>query len=212
MNPLAHRQLPPSPRDAAIARSSGQVLSHYAGMAQSLKLRVREGGQEQLIELPARAVDVLMHVLESMAEGQGVKLIPDGAELTTVQAADVLNVSRSFLIKLLDQKAIPHRKGRQAPPYPHGRCHGVQGYDRPGARTGSRPVDPRGSGPGHGIWPAVTRAMRSGLREPDAGGAPQVPRLGTNTDTRPGPHVANRPATIAKHLPTRRYQRRSGRW
>ena len=37
-------------------------------------------------------------------------LIPDGAELTTVQAADVLNVSRSFLIKLLDQKAIQHRK------------------------------------------------------------------------------------------------------
>ena len=110
MYTLAHRQLPPSPRDAAIARSSGQVLSHYAGMAQPLKLRVREGGQDQPIELPAGAVDLLMHILETMAAGQGVTLIPEGAELTTVQAADVLNVSRPFLIKLLDQKAIPHRK------------------------------------------------------------------------------------------------------
>ena len=110
MYTLAHRQLAPSPQDAAIARSSGQILSHYAGMTRSLKLRVREGGQDQPIELPAGAVDLLMHLLEAMAAGQGVTLIPEGAELTTVQAADVLNVSRPFLIKLLDQKAIPHRK------------------------------------------------------------------------------------------------------
>ena len=110
MNTLAHRQLPPTPRDAAIAHSSGQVLSRYAGMDQPLKLRVRDSEQEQPIELPAGAVELLMHVLEAMAAGQGVTLIPQSAELTTVQAADVLNVSRPFLIKLLDQKAIPHRK------------------------------------------------------------------------------------------------------
>ena len=110
MKTLAHRQLPPSTRDSAIARSSGQVLSHYAGMAQPLRLRVREDRQERPIELPAGAVDLLMHVLEAMAAGQGVTLIPEGAELTTVQAANVLNVSRPFLVKLLDQKAIPHRK------------------------------------------------------------------------------------------------------
>ena len=110
MNTLAHRQLPPSPRDAVIARSAGQVLSHYAGMAEPLKLHVRDSEREQPIELPAGAVDLLMHVLEAMAAGQGVTLIPESAELTTAQAADVLNVSRPFLIKLLDQKAIPHRK------------------------------------------------------------------------------------------------------
>ena len=110
MNTLAHRQLPPTPGDAAIARSSGQVLSRYAGMDRPLKLRVRDSEQEQAIELPAGAVELLMHVLEAMAAGQGVTLIPQSAELTTVQAADVLNVSRPFLIKLLDQKAIPHRK------------------------------------------------------------------------------------------------------
>jgi len=79
-------------------------------MDRPLKLRVRDSEQEQPIELPAGAVDLLMHVLEAMAAGQGVTLIPESAELTTVQAADVLNVSRPFLIKLLDQRAIPHRK------------------------------------------------------------------------------------------------------
>ena len=37
-------------------------------------------------------------------------IIPNNVELTTVQAADVLDVSRSFLIELLDAKKIPHRK------------------------------------------------------------------------------------------------------
>lgn len=45
-----------------------------------------------------------------MAAGQGLSLIPENAELTTVQAADVLNVSRPYLIKLLEENAIPRRK------------------------------------------------------------------------------------------------------
>ena len=110
MNTLAHRQLPPTLRDAAIAQSTYEALSPYGGMDRPLKLHVMDGEREQMIDLPAGAVDLLVHVLEAMAAGQGVTLIPESAELTTVQAADVLNVSRPFLIKLLDRKAIPHRK------------------------------------------------------------------------------------------------------
>lgn len=51
-----------------------------------------------------------MDILEAMAAGHGVTLIPENAELTSVQAADVLNVSRPFLIKLLDDNLLPHRK------------------------------------------------------------------------------------------------------
>lgn len=110
MNMMAHRQLPPSAQEAAIARASGQLLSRYARNKAPLKLRVTDGEQVEPIELPAGAVALLMDILEAMAAGQGVTIIPENAELTTVQAADVLNVSRPFLIKLLDEQKIPHRK------------------------------------------------------------------------------------------------------
>ncbi len=110
MNTMAYRQLPPSAQEAAIARTSGQLLSPYARSKESLKLRVIDGEQAEPIELPAGAVALLMDILEAMAAGQGVTIMPENAELTTVQAAEVLNVSRPFLIKLLDEQKIPHRK------------------------------------------------------------------------------------------------------
>lgn len=110
MTMLAHRQLPPSAQDAAMARMSGQVLSPFVRKKGPLALKVREAGKEQPLELPSGAVALLMDILEAMAAGRGVTLIPENAELTTVQAADVLNVSRPFLIKLLEDNVLPHRK------------------------------------------------------------------------------------------------------
>ncbi len=110
MSTLAHRQMPPSAQDAAIARLSGQILSRYAQNKRPLTLRVKDADQEKPIELPSGAVALLMEILEAMAAGRGVTIIPENAELTTVQAAEILNVSRPFLIGLLDEGALPHRK------------------------------------------------------------------------------------------------------
>ena len=104
---VAYRHLPPTERESNIARTSKQLLSRYAQQEQSLILRA---GQDEAIELPAGAVALLLDILGAMASGQGITLIPENAELTTAQAADILNVSRPFLIKLLEEGAIPYRK------------------------------------------------------------------------------------------------------
>lgn len=111
MAALAHsyRHSAPTPQDATLARVSGQSLSRFARRQKPLSVKVKEAGQEQPIELPAGAVAVLMEVLEAMAAGRGVTIIPENAELTTVEAASILNVSRPYLVKLLEEKAIPHR-------------------------------------------------------------------------------------------------------
>ena len=107
---FTYRQLPPTERESIIARTSRQLLSRYAREDQPLTLRVIDADHDEPLELPAGAVTLLLDILGAMASGQGVTLIPEDAELTSVQAADILHVSRPFLIKLLDKGQIPYRR------------------------------------------------------------------------------------------------------
>jgi excisionase family DNA binding protein len=100
----------PTTRDSALARLSGEVLARYAQSDHPLTMRVTDANQEQPIELPAGAVALLMEILQAMAAGRRVTIIPENAELTTVQAAEIINVSRPFLIGLLEDGTIPYRK------------------------------------------------------------------------------------------------------
>jgi excisionase family DNA binding protein len=99
--------LRPGRRYRTLVGSSALTIRQEKG---PLTLKVREAGKEQPLELPSGAVALLMDILEAMAAGRGVILVPENADLTTVQAADVLNVSRPFLIKLLEANVLPHRK------------------------------------------------------------------------------------------------------
>jgi excisionase family DNA binding protein len=66
------------------------------------------GGEE--IELPASLARLLADVVELLRRGDGVTVVPYQRELTTQQAADLLNVSRPYLIRLLDADCIPYRR------------------------------------------------------------------------------------------------------
>ena len=67
-------------------------------------------GQATRIELPPQAVEAVTKVLEQLAQGREVTIAAKPIEMTTQQAAELLRVSRPFLIGLLEKGAIPFRK------------------------------------------------------------------------------------------------------
>lgn len=75
------------------------------GMGQTPRLVGPDGAA---IELPRDIHALLVSIVENLKAGNGVSVIPLHAELTTVEAAELLNVSRPFLIKQLEAGALPH--------------------------------------------------------------------------------------------------------
>lgn len=110
MSTAATASVTPTREEAELARISGQRLAPLARLGRPLTLRVRDTDREETIELPVGAVKLLVEILEDMASGRAVAIVPQNAELTTQQAADVLNVSRPFLVQLLEEKKLPFRK------------------------------------------------------------------------------------------------------
>lgn len=72
----------------------------------ALQLHAEEDGSEATVSLPKPAFDLLMDILSQLASGHAVTIVPVHAQLTTQQAADLLNVSRPYLITLLEQGMI----------------------------------------------------------------------------------------------------------
>src|SRR5947209_4784642 len=103
----------PTPDDTQLAQESSRTLARVlAGKpGKTLRLRVGPGDKsDETISVPVSAFRLLNAILTEMARGNAVTLIPVHAELTTQQAADLLSVSRPFLVKLLEEGEIPYRK------------------------------------------------------------------------------------------------------
>ena len=111
MTALALAPIQPDESDInAAIEALPRIKSYLAEHADSvIRLVVADDPQETLV-VPRGAVELLARVLAHMAVGQGVSVVPTHAELTTQQAADLLNVSRPFLIGLLDAGEIEYRK------------------------------------------------------------------------------------------------------
>lgn len=102
----------PSAADVKVAKESSRRLSKVAGRSLSISPQNGAGltAATETIEIPAGAVPIIQKVLACMAQGLAVSLVPVHAQLTTQEAANLLGVSRPFVIKLLNQRALPHTK------------------------------------------------------------------------------------------------------
>ena len=74
-----------------------------------LSLAVNDNEVRTVTLLPA-LTESLLEVLRLISSGRGFRMIPVEAQLTTQQAADLLNVSRPYLVKLLENETIPFTK------------------------------------------------------------------------------------------------------
>ena len=99
----------PSERDAALADQAGRRLAALGEGTDPVPARFGAASAET-VAIPTSAVRLLKEILDQMAHGNGVALTPLHAELTTRQAADLLQVSRTHLVQLLDSGRIPAGK------------------------------------------------------------------------------------------------------
>ncbi len=100
----------PSEADTQLSKQSSRILAAHTSSQETQRLKVVEDdGSEQEVTIPAVAFQLLVDILTQMARGNAITLIPIHAELTTQEAADLLNVSRPFLVKLIESGEMPHR-------------------------------------------------------------------------------------------------------
>ena len=110
---LALDQLQPDSSDVTVAVEAlpriRNYLTHHPD-EHTVRLVVDGASDPETLDVPRGALELLARILAHLAAGQGVSVVPAHAELTTQQAADMLNVSRPFLIGLLEAGEIEYRK------------------------------------------------------------------------------------------------------
>lgn len=100
----------PNGEEKEAAAAAVMVLTEMSAQAAPVRVPVNNIGGTQAIDLPPAVSQAVIEFLGHIACGEMVTIVPYGAELTTQQAADLLNVSRPYLISLLDAGDIPHFK------------------------------------------------------------------------------------------------------
>ncbi|MCM2317859.1 MAG: helix-turn-helix domain-containing protein [Pseudomonas sp.] len=108
---LDRTMLPGDKEIAAAVESRRQLAAFLSTKLETQRIDIVDDEQRShTVELPVFALRLLDEILGELAMGNAVKVVPIHAELTTQEAADLLNVSRPHLVKLLDESVIPHTK------------------------------------------------------------------------------------------------------
>lgn len=99
----------PTTEDTEKARNSLTALSQYDAILSTIMVQITSDETAQSIMLPNSISTLLTDMLTAIAEGRGIVVMDEETELTTVQAADILKVSRPFLVGLLEKGGLPYR-------------------------------------------------------------------------------------------------------
>lgn len=100
----------PTPKDIQMATESSRALAGISEKKSSTFKVVIGEKEKTTIHIPPSVFRMLLNILTQMAAGNAVTIIPIHKELTTQEAAELLNVSRPFVIQLLEDGKIPFRK------------------------------------------------------------------------------------------------------
>lgn len=87
-----------------------QAVYQRIKSSQTNKVKIKVQETEEFITIPKQALTILSAIIENMAEGKSISIVPSKSELSTQQVADMLNVSRPHIVKLLEAKKIPFKK------------------------------------------------------------------------------------------------------
>lgn len=102
------------PEQQAQVAALSRALEGMAHQPHQLKRRAPKcqlvGPKGEAIPLPESIFSVLERVAEVLSRGDSITVVPVGREVTTQQAADLLNVSRQYLVRLLDEGRIAFRE------------------------------------------------------------------------------------------------------
>ncbi|WP_434590906.1 helix-turn-helix domain-containing protein [Pseudomonas sp. R4-83] len=102
----------PVEREVKAAIAGQRALTAFLATGfETQKIQIFDDQNEaHVVELPTSALRLLSDILAALAQGNAVKVVPIHAELTTQDAADLLNVSRPHMIKLLESGEISYHK------------------------------------------------------------------------------------------------------
>lgn len=110
MDAALHSPTKKEQQEAKLAHDTLEGASKYISKEEGnhrVELLVDESVK---VTVPESALDFLLKFLPSLGEGQAVSILALGIEMSTQQAADILNVSRPHLVKLLEDDEIPYHK------------------------------------------------------------------------------------------------------
>jgi len=111
---LSRTTLPLEQEVQAAAKGQRALAAYLATQGEIQRIQIYDDkNKAHQVELPTSALRLLVDILAELADGNAVKLVPIHAELTTQEAADLLNVSRPHLVKLLEEGVLPfHKTGK----------------------------------------------------------------------------------------------------